>query len=452
MSAAVAVAVVGGGGGGGGAAAITESKGSPVEEKTEDGHTEVARKKVGYADRMVGEWCANPAFAGVTDLRKGNHYYNSDDSATAVEKSGDVKRGTMSRIFRELRDLAGLSASGLVLTEDASMFLRCDELQPQYLRAVITGVSDTPYAYGCFAFDIFLPGDYPSRPPKCIHITPGTDKVYGNHTPGGMSPNLHRDSGKVCLSLLGTWDGPGWDPERSGLYQLLTAIAFQILAAEQPYYMEPGFGGWEGNIPSAHTSDVIEYKEEVQRGNLVCGILRPLSLVVKARKNRGRVVKGKGKDGEVKPHPEATAARAEMRSSPWFRCRDVMLQHFYFHRFNILNTCIEWYNETSCQTHKDATRFLALKILQQLTQVVTLLASPADATAYLAGQLNKLDATTMFSDAATSTEPAAQSNARGIPWRDGSLTAEKLRGMLLKELHDAGGGGGGGGEIGRAHV
>lgn len=80
MSAAVAVAVVGGGGGGGGAAAITESKGSPVEEKTEDGHTEVARKKVGYADRMVGEWCANPAFAGVTDLRKGNHYYNSDGS------------------------------------------------------------------------------------------------------------------------------------------------------------------------------------------------------------------------------------------------------------------------------------------------------------------------------------------------------------------------------------
>jgi hypothetical protein len=67
--------------------------------------------------------------------------------------------------------------------------------------------------------------------------------VYGNHTPGGMSPNLHRDSGKVCLSLLGTWDGPGWDPQRSSIYQLLTAIAFQILAAEQPYYMEPGMGG-----------------------------------------------------------------------------------------------------------------------------------------------------------------------------------------------------------------
>lgn len=53
-----------------------------------------------------------------------------------------------------------------------------------------------------------------------------------------MSPNLHRDSGKVCLSLLGTWDGPGWDPERSSIYQLLTAISFQILAAEEPYYME----------------------------------------------------------------------------------------------------------------------------------------------------------------------------------------------------------------------
>ncbi len=75
--------------------------------------------------------------------------------------------------------------------------------------------------------------DYPHLPPKCIHITPRAGEVRGNHTPGGMSPNLHRDSGKVCLSLLGTWDGPGWDPARSTLYQLLTAISFQILAAEE---------------------------------------------------------------------------------------------------------------------------------------------------------------------------------------------------------------------------
>ena len=30
-----------------------------------------------------------------------------------------------------LRDLAGVTRGGLVLTKDTSMFLRCDELQPQ---------------------------------------------------------------------------------------------------------------------------------------------------------------------------------------------------------------------------------------------------------------------------------------------------------------------------------
>ena len=217
-----------------------------------------------YETLMKDATIFNGAFAGVSNLRSRNHYNSEQDTAEVVTIS-DVRRGTMGRIFRELR---GLNSGGLVLSKDTSMFLRCDELQPQYMRAVITGVSDTPYAFGCFVFDLYVPNgqfsdevrtlcsrsaaflvetkkillltfaDYPRCPPQCIHITPKSDQVYGDHTPGGMSPNLHRDSGKVCLSLLGTWDGPGWDPERSSIYQLLTAISFQILAAEEPYYME----------------------------------------------------------------------------------------------------------------------------------------------------------------------------------------------------------------------
>jgi len=51
-----------------------------------------------------------------------------------------------------------------------------------------------------------------------------------------FNPNLYAE-GKVCLSLLGTWSGPGWEPGVSTLSQVLIAIQAQILV-EQPYANE----------------------------------------------------------------------------------------------------------------------------------------------------------------------------------------------------------------------
>jgi ubiquitin-protein ligase len=130
------------------------------------------------------------------------------------------------------------------------MFVRYDEDSPQYLRACICGVEGTPYSSGIFVFDIYVPPNYPQVPCMCIHVTPNANLVKANNGPGGFSPNLHRDSGKVCLSLLGTWDGPGWEPGVSNIYQVLSTIMWMILGADHPYYMEPGFGGWEGTAPS----------------------------------------------------------------------------------------------------------------------------------------------------------------------------------------------------------
>ena len=42
------------------------------------------------------------------------------------------------------------------------------------------------------------------------HISKGCTLCHANNGPGGFSPNLHQSSGKVCLSLLGTWSGPDW--------------------------------------------------------------------------------------------------------------------------------------------------------------------------------------------------------------------------------------------------
>lgn len=112
------------------------------------------------------------------------------------------------------------------------------------LRAMIIGPDDTPYSCGCFFFDIYL-DDYPTKAPKVHFLTTGGGRYRFN-------PNLYQD-GKVCLSLLGTWQGPGWQKGESTLLQVLVSIQSLILV-DQPYFNEPGYqhelGTPQGTIKS----------------------------------------------------------------------------------------------------------------------------------------------------------------------------------------------------------
>jgi baculoviral IAP repeat-containing protein 6 len=98
---------------------------------------------------------------------------------------------------------------------------------------MITGPDETPYANGCFFFDIMIPPTYPQVSPKVQFLTTGGGAVRFN-------PNLY-NCGKVCLSLLGTWAGPGWVSGQSSLLQVLISIQSLILVPD-PYYNEPA---WE---------------------------------------------------------------------------------------------------------------------------------------------------------------------------------------------------------------
>ncbi|XP_785296.3 ubiquitin-conjugating enzyme E2 Z [Strongylocentrotus purpuratus] len=98
------------------------------------------------------------------------------------------------------------------------------------VHALITGPFDTPYEGGFFHFFVKFPPDYPIRPPRIKLMTTGDGSVRFN-------PNLYR-SGKVCLSILGTWRGPAWSPAQS-LSSVLMSI--QSLMNEKPYHNEPGF-------------------------------------------------------------------------------------------------------------------------------------------------------------------------------------------------------------------
>lgn len=115
--------------------------------------------------------------------------------------------------------------SSLQLSWSFSIVLRVDEDRFDFLRAVIFGTEDMPYDSGALVFDISLPLEYPGIAPNIQLLTTGSGRVRFN-------PNLYA-SGKVCLSMLGTWSGQSWT-HTSTLWQVLVCIQIIILFA-QPY-------------------------------------------------------------------------------------------------------------------------------------------------------------------------------------------------------------------------
>lgn len=139
-----------------------------------------------------------------------------------------------SRIHRVAKEVASLVAD-LPLSFSSSVFVRVDEQKATLWRALITGPEDTPYSCGCFIFDMYFPPTYPGAPPQVLLRTTGGGRVRFN-------PNLY-DSGKVCLSLLGTWagaKGETWDSSVSTMLQVLVSIQSLILVPD-PFFNEPGY-------------------------------------------------------------------------------------------------------------------------------------------------------------------------------------------------------------------
>jgi len=122
------------------------------------------------------------------------------------------------------------------------------------------GPEGTPYANGCFLFDIHV-GDYPRSAPSVKFLTTGQGRVRFN-------PNLY-NCGKVCLSLLGTWAGPGWQANKSTLLQVLVSIQGLIFVPD-PYYNEPGFEKRRGEPRMEKLSK--DYNKSIRRHTLQHGM------------------------------------------------------------------------------------------------------------------------------------------------------------------------------------
>ena len=108
------------------------------------------------------------------------------------------------------------------------IYIEFDEKNMFKAKALIVGPSDTIYECGFLFFDITFPNNYPFSPPEVKYVPQNRIRIH---------PNIYVN-GKVCLSILGTWSGPGWTTVMDITNVLVT---IQSLLDNDPLCNEPGY-------------------------------------------------------------------------------------------------------------------------------------------------------------------------------------------------------------------
>ena len=181
-----------------------------------------------------------------------------------------VQPKTSNYIMKQIQQLS----SSLPLTDGSGIFFRQDTNNLSLFKFLIIPNEDTPYKYGCFVFDVFLPANFPNEPPRVVHVTSKKNNFR-------INPNLYSD-GKVCLSLLGTWSGqsqsekwiaPSANSSGSTFLQLMLSI-YSMIFTEYPWYNEPGRENGINNRSINKQS--IDYNNEIREGTIKYAIMNQL--------------------------------------------------------------------------------------------------------------------------------------------------------------------------------
>ncbi|KAK3056696.1 hypothetical protein LTR09_002489 [Extremus antarcticus] len=162
----------------------------------------------------------------VLETEPTSHHYASEDSPVSANQ--------MKRIQKEHKILR--SADSL----PSGVYVRTWESRMDLVRVLFVGPAETPYADVPFVIDFYLSGTFPREPPQAFFHNWTAETSLGGVGP--VNPNLYED-GKICLSLLGTWEGgksEGWNAARSTLLQVIVSILGLVLVRE-PYFNEAGY-------------------------------------------------------------------------------------------------------------------------------------------------------------------------------------------------------------------
>ncbi len=158
-----------------------------------------------------------------------------------------------------IRRIALDSKKAMELAE-SGLFWIPDETDVTHGWAVVCGCEDTPYHGAAFCFEVRFPDNYPFEPPVFTYLT--------NDGRTRFNPNLYKN-GKVCLSLLNTWQGEPWSGIQS-LSSVLQCIQTAVLN-EDPLRNEPGYSS-----VSIH-SDIPIYTRMVFHSVLETAIISQLT-------------------------------------------------------------------------------------------------------------------------------------------------------------------------------
>lgn len=146
----------------------------------------------------------------------------------------------LKRIILDIRDLQKDPITGV-------FYYPCEEdITKGY--ALLFGPRDTPYQHGNYLFSFHFPLEYPYKPPIVSYCSnDGTTR---------FNPNFYRN-GKVCLSLLNTWEGEQWSACQSIRSILIT---LQMTMTSKPLINEPGIEETKHYSIITKYNKIIEYK------------------------------------------------------------------------------------------------------------------------------------------------------------------------------------------------
>jgi ubiquitin-protein ligase len=129
----------------------------------------------------------------------------------------------MKSIMKEAR-----KATKLTLDTDG-MLLRFDPDDIRTAYMCLLGPELTPHEHCFFLLKFVVHENHPKSSPQAAHLT--------TNGPVRFNPNLYAN-GYVCFSILGTWQGPAWEP------LTLECVGQTIQATvltDRPLRCEPGY-------------------------------------------------------------------------------------------------------------------------------------------------------------------------------------------------------------------